>query len=299
MTSAAMKKPETFWEAASRVITDRYRKFSQLCRKTGSRATADNIHDLRVASRRLAAALRVFEIQELTTVKEYSANIRRRIGRVRDLDVAVGNIRLLLLRLDEQDCKACRPFLGKLLSRRRRWLAELKPDLRRSIPRPRLIVLDETDMLFRDRVPTYLEPLMNEALLRSGRVSKPDNARTLHLLRICFKRLRYGLEIFGSLAGEQIDRWLKWCRQIQDRLGIVHDLDVLIGLIEEEWKAETARGRSANGLEKLLQETWVERHRKSAELVEWLPGAVSFLDEMPLAWPRSGPNPPSPIDAAL
>lgn len=65
-------------------------------------------------------------------------------------------------------------------------------------------------------------------------VSNPFATVDLHNLRIAAKRLRYTLELFAGVFGDdgkiQIDR----VKAVQESLGNLHDLDVRIGLISDE-----------------------------------------------------------------
>lgn len=56
----------------------------------------------------------------------------------------------------------------------------------------------------------------------------------LHNLRIAAKRLRYTLELFRSILGEQGERNIDRVKSIQEVLGQIHDADVRIALIEQE-----------------------------------------------------------------
>src|SRR3990172_7735406 len=119
---------ETYWKAASRILGERITRFVRLCRKTASRATQENIHDLRVSARRLAAAQAVFDLEELSDLKRTASRIRRSIGRIRDLDVAIENIRAFARNVEDSgeiaDC------VRMLSSDRRRILRKLRPTLR-------------------------------------------------------------------------------------------------------------------------------------------------------------------------
>lgn len=55
----------------------------------------------------------------------------------------------------------------------------------------------------------------------------------LHNARIAAKRLRYTLELFPEVFGEDGEAVLAAMRTLQEDLGIVHDRDVLIATIEQ------------------------------------------------------------------
>jgi CHAD domain-containing protein len=60
-------------------------------------------------------------------------------------------------------------------------------------------------------------------------------------MRISAKRLRYTLEAFEDLYGDQIKPFLSAVKQIQEILGNVHDLDVWIAMIPAFIEEEKAR----------------------------------------------------------
>ena len=56
----------------------------------------------------------------------------------------------------------------------------------------------------------------------------------LHNLRISTKRLRYTLELFRTVFGENGEQNIDRVKSIQEALGNLHDADVRIALIQEE-----------------------------------------------------------------
>jgi CHAD domain-containing protein len=53
----------------------------------------------------------------------------------------------------------------------------------------------------------------------------------LHALRIEFKKFRYTLEYFKEILGEGADQAVNEIKQLQDRLGELHDADVACELV--------------------------------------------------------------------
>jgi CHAD domain-containing protein len=81
----------------------------------------------------------------------------------------------------------------------------------------------------------------------------------LHELRIAAKRLRYTLEMFRDVLGDEGERQIERVKAIQDVLGELHDCDVRIEMIEEELVDLTGwQMRELSG--KLKQEP-LARHR--------------------------------------
>lgn len=57
-------------------------------------------------------------------------------------------------------------------------------------------------------------------------------SRELHNMRIAAKRLRYTLEIFAEVLPEATADVIKEVTQIQEELGVLHDSDVMIELLQ-------------------------------------------------------------------
>jgi hypothetical protein len=65
-------------------------------------------------------------------------------------------------------------------------------------------------------------------------VANPLATIDLHNLRIAAKRLRYTLELFAGVFGDEGKRQIDRVKAIQEALGTLHDLDVRITLISDE-----------------------------------------------------------------
>jgi CHAD domain-containing protein len=74
-------------------------------------------------------------------------------------------------------------------------------------------------------------------------VRDPARVRELHDMRIAAKRLRYVLELTGHCFGEVGDETGKMARELQGRIGEIHDCDVLLPRVDQaiaELRAEDA-----------------------------------------------------------
>ena len=65
-------------------------------------------------------------------------------------------------------------------------------------------------------------------------IHRPEAVEQTHALRISLKRLRYTLELFGSVFGEEGERQTDRVKALQETLGDLHDLDVRVELIHAE-----------------------------------------------------------------
>ena len=101
----------------------------------------------------------------------------------------------------------------------------------------------------------------------------PENVESLHDMRIAAKRLRYTLELFAPTLGPGAPGFLATVATVQERLGVLHDLDVRLTLVRKALTRERAREKrkaekrapvpvSAEiGLTALLESTTAERGR--------------------------------------
>ena len=116
----------------------------------------------------------------------------------------------------------------------------------------------------------------------------PENMEELHNMRIAAKRLRYTMELFAPCFDEEFQQALKTVEAIQERIGTIHDCDVLLPLLcrtldketEREKKKALRKGGSpplfvaAEGLAPLISRKQAERERLFHEF-------VAFWDALP------------------
>ena len=122
----------------------------------------------------------------------------------------------------------------------------------------------------------------------SADIRDPAKMDELHNMRIAAKRLRYTMEVFAPCFGPEFTRILKTIEEIQERIGAIHDCDVLIPLLEETLTRETKQEKkqalqkgggpppylAAEGLVPLIAKKQTERVRLHREF-------VTFWEELP------------------
>jgi CHAD domain-containing protein len=122
----------------------------------------------------------------------------------------------------------------------------------------------------------------NELLAWSDSVRDARRVDELHAMRIAAKRLRYTLEIFAPVLGPETPPLLKTIEELQERLGGIHDCDMLFPLLHDTLRKEMARERrrkrytgqagpppflAAEGLTALIARKRVEREERYAEFL--------------------------------
>jgi CHAD domain-containing protein len=199
-----------------------------------------SVHQARVASRRLRAALPVLGIQAdndaLDRADRRVRRITRALGPVRELDVTL----LLLAELEKKGVAPTRAIGRVRLAvteerqkRRRDMLAEITPTrldklrkrlVRVAAPESRRAekgsALDEANAKAATRAVE-----LKSAIERAGGIYL---AERLHRVRVAAKKLRYALEIQRELTKSRSTAQLNRLKLQQDLLGRMHDLEILI-----------------------------------------------------------------------
>lgn len=250
----------TVREAAHAVIARLVREMRRQERAVAKGGTGDPVHDMRVATRRLRAALAVFRGVVVLPKAARRGRLRwlaRRLGRVRDLDVRLALLETQYLpQVAGEEAARLAVLVEELGDERRRCQRRLRRGLRRTRYRRLRAALAAWT-----RKPAYAAGagedgaarFMAEAVDRSAqRVSGHEamretrpSAGALHDLRIAVKWLRYTLDFHGETCGLAYDAERALARDLQDCLGELRDHDLLAAALdaggEDAWPQLAAR----------------------------------------------------------
>ncbi len=203
------------------------------------------LHQVRVGLRRLRVALSIAQRfspnAELTTLREQVAGLCVELGRSREWDVFVTQtLAPICARLPEHD--GLREMLNVSELARRKQNTGMESSLA-SQDFQRLLLRLGAWMHSDDRGETAmpLEPFAKKVLAqRSKQVTKRgtsivgEDAAQLHALRIACKKLRYSIEMFGSLFAEiHTKNYVAALTDLQDILGTLNDIAVAHRLLNE------------------------------------------------------------------
>jgi CHAD domain-containing protein len=208
--------------------------------EAGARTGEDGaaVHQMRVAARRLRAALRLFVVDDVRDAFEpleaVAREIARALGAVRDLDVLADD-----LRARAAIAPAHGRAIGVLLAAQRRVRADRREDLRQVLDGPAARCLwealpDAADALERAADPRLTVRAAAPELLRrrlrrlarSLRGIAAPTAAELHRVRVRCKRLRDACEFFEPWLGKRVAPLIAITTDLQDTLGALHDGDV-------------------------------------------------------------------------
>lgn len=253
-------KRARLWRASLQILATLQQDFFRHWKKTAATLDADEVHDLRVASRRLREGLALFSpllpSRRRTRLSRMSKEVTRLLGELRNADEAYLFFRELaaettltsrretdlLLRHLDAEREAHREKVAKELERFD--VRTLRRGLRRLIERPNPFKMRAADPFA--PWPPFAERALAEraakveALLPAAR--RAEDAAARHRLRIAVKKLRYRLEIVAELAPDQGEAARLALKGYQDLLGKLHDLDVFGELVRE--RVTDGAGRS-------------------------------------------------------
>lgn len=180
-------------------------RLKHLEKRVHAHPSEENIHDLRVEVRRILSLSRIFNLQKLSPLKDLS----RDLGKLRDLDVGIKNARKFNLDSSQlvRDREGTRHEIVKFTGRKNR--KELAFELK------------EARKHLKKKVLKKLRPIETDFFKAfQDKFSEDLTDANAHELRIFLKKARYFLE---ALKGPVEDM-----ERLQDKLGDVHDLDVLM-----------------------------------------------------------------------
>jgi CHAD domain-containing protein len=211
----------------------------------------EELHDMRVATRRQRAALRFMEPygrrKALRPVRTGLRDLGGCLGAVRDLDVLLAAARDHQGGLSAEDARALEPLL-RAWSRQRdvareRMVEYLRGQAHAGFKEQYTSFLDTPGAGSRSDAaprPTLVRHVLPYelwahygALCAFERVLPWGSAETLHALRICGKRLRYLLEFFREVLDHGVDKPIAALVALQDQLGELQDAVVTTGLLSD------------------------------------------------------------------
>ncbi len=249
----------------------------------------EELHDMRVATRRMRAAFDVFSgAFTPKALKRHLKGLRRTgraLGRVRDLDVFIDKARRYQADLAEEQQRGLEPLLDAWGQEREEARQEMSAYLQsagyltfkekfygfvstpgagallrwEAMPVPYL-VREAAPVLIYNRLAAVrgFDPILEQASLDQ-----------FHALRIEFKKLRYTLEYFREVLGDEAKGVISEIKVLQDHLGDLNDARVAAELLRDflpRWDAiqaalPVAERRGPQSILDYLASRYAERQR--------------------------------------
>lgn len=291
---------------AVRVRVTAVRHYLLLVKKRVSK-DPEIVHQLRVCSRRAAAALKLFadilSKRDVRWLKKQLRTIRRAAGDARDLDVLLEtqltdqgkHAEALRKKLHQRRKKAQKPMVrtAARMLKHDRLLARAEQLRNKPHPRPQANGAPVPEPSFGEWARDHLREV-TEAFFGAAPSACAD-PEVLHQFRIRGKELRYAMELlapaFPAAFREQLYPQIE---QLQDRLGKINDQVVAIERIRGWLRATSKKGRIAYLRAQLTHEQETLAERREEFLQWWTPEMADGLRadfEQFLS-----PNHPSPMN---
>lgn len=206
----------------------------------------EQLHQVRVAARRLGAVLDLVDAEVYPGHKGQRRALKGLVdllGLTRELDVHAGHLQAYHLKAATPTQAAVLEHLLEQVDRgrakaRRTMAKELErlrlPDLRRLLEVPALQHPFQPTSL-QEAAWACLEPRVGAALGDLSALAAHENPADLHRARVRIKKLRYALEALEGAFAEPPESVLKGVRALQTVLGEHHDLAALEALL---WASE-------------------------------------------------------------
>jgi CHAD domain-containing protein len=223
--------------------------------EAGTRDGSDpeELHDMRVATRRLRAALRLFApalAPDAEHLRQELAWLGGGLSSVRDLDVQLARLAEWRSALPDDD----RPVLDSVLAVMTAQRDLARGDLLALMDSSRYAgLLESGGMLLQIgptgewaatpalvELPRLIDGLQRKVRKCGDRLDGNSPADELHRLRIRAKRLRYAIEFASDLYGRPADRFVRRVVELQDLLGGIQDARVAVSRLRTLATAESS-----------------------------------------------------------
>jgi len=255
-STAASPRKKRRTPPLERLLRERAATLLHRRRQVKKQGDSESIHDLRVATRRLQEVLDLFAPvlpgKPGKKVRRRARGIRRHFAAVRDADVLAA----LAHDLRASAPKAQRAAVATLEQALRRKADRLRRELACGHGGTTLRVKG-----IRKRLATLLDRLERHPadparvaraarrglarraheLERARRAAASGRPLPAHRLRIAVKRWRYALEVLDASSLGPFTTAIEEARRVQEKLGSLHDLDVLLDLLRRSPRTRPLR----------------------------------------------------------
>jgi CHAD domain-containing protein len=265
---------------------------TMLAHEAGTRLgeDAEELHDMRVATRRMRAALSLFSDSLPVRARHVRTELgwlADALGTVRDLDVQLERLDGWLDDVADED-RGALSDLATLLGNER---ADARRELLLCLDSARYerLVASFTTMLRQGPsrrsaaarapavavVPELVDGLHRSATKAARRARRSGDPADYHRTRIRGKRLRYGLEFVSEIYGGRTARYVRHVVRLQDALGLMQDARVAAARLHE---LATAEGSGLSPTTVFVMGGVAERYRhESDRLAAKVPGLLHEL----------------------
>lgn len=257
-------------EAARALLAGRLADVQRQLGKLGGRLEADPVHDARVATRRLRAALVLFgEDRRVRRADKIVNGLQDALGEVRDLHVQINAFAAMGDEASPLERTALRHVREQLEAR----LPGRTEALRAAIPHwqkqgvkalARLDELEPKGKLGGHRTRDRLIAQLEELEARLIEAQQDPSASPMHELRKGVKKYRYAVELLEPAMQAEVEQILNALEPLQETLGTLHDTDVRLELVDDHGDA------GSQGTDAALRRLRGDRDRQAQDVLRSL-----------------------------
>ena len=201
----------------------------------------EDLHDLRVAGRRLDAILRQFRSSlpaSFLRIRPTLKKVLRALGDARDLDVALSELETFSRELPESDLESVEPLKQHLVSERARARTRMLSvldsvsvqknlqELRSLLAAPSAASQQSSSQLALNVAPELIRLRYRKVRKGADLLTSDSSMEAYHEVRGHVKKLRYALEAVAVIYGKPADEMLRTLRRWQEKLGVQQDAAV-------------------------------------------------------------------------
>ena len=259
----------------------------------------EELHDMRVPTRRMRAAMKVFEEalpERASWLRDELRWVAHALGDVRDLDVQIERFQAWQEEADEE----CSGFLDRILTITHKRRAEARKNMLETLDSVRYErLLSSFAEMLRLGPAAELKPAQTNGKDQAGepvtaaapalisdryrkwrkaakRLDETSSPEAFHDLRKKGKRLRYTLEFVSEVYGKPVQKLVKPLKALQDDLGDHQDAVVAAAYLRE-LGTTTSQARVPRGVA-FTMGVYAERcTREAKDLRSNVPGSKPFL----------------------
>jgi triphosphatase len=201
----------------------------------------EELHDLRIAGRRLDAILRQFRSSlpaSFLAIRTTLKTVLRALGHVRDLDVALSELETFSRELPKSDRLSVEPLQQHLVVERARaraqmlsvldsiWVQKNLRELTAVLAAPSAAYQRSSPELALHAAPILIRRRYRKLRQRAGLLTPDSSTDEYHRVRGQVKKMRYALEAVAVIYGKPADAMLRALRRWQEKLGVQQDAAV-------------------------------------------------------------------------
>jgi CHAD domain-containing protein len=221
-------------------LAERWKKYRAEIRTCRDEFSEEAVHDLRVATRRLLAAMDVLRsLDPHSRVQKVRRALKDQLDSLDDLR----DTQVMLVEVSESmaDFPELKPFEEHLLRREKKLLRRARKDieslaisgLRKRIEKSReSLEKNAPDEDLRVRLLSVGDQAYAMAMQAFGQID-PAAPASIHQFRIAFRKLRYTVEIVHPILENYPEAYLQQMHDYQSRMGDIQDATVFLSTLSE------------------------------------------------------------------